>query len=162
MFVLNFYLQIFYYKIRCSFWISPEFSLHLLPASQSYIPVLIAPRVFGYFKRVLKYIFYFLAVKYVIIRPLPEINCSFKISYAKYWNNSWTGLEIGHRGAGVSFGRVIEKWVPFHRWLVHKLDKIKVSLGEIFDYTYRLKNFQWKRSIICFHCDVVHSCYTQI
>ncbi|KAK7585859.1 hypothetical protein V9T40_000038 [Parthenolecanium corni] len=49
-----------------------------------------------------------LSVKYVIIRPSPEINCSFKVSYAKYWNNSWTGLEIGHRGTGISFGRVTE------------------------------------------------------
>lgn len=63
----------------------------------------------GLFKGILKSTTFCLTVKYVIIRPSPEINCSFKVSYAKYWNNSWTGLEIGHRGTGISFGRVTEK-----------------------------------------------------
>lgn len=26
-----------------------------------------------------------------------------KASYARYWNSKWTGLEVGHRGSGVSF-----------------------------------------------------------
>lgn len=26
-----------------------------------------------------------------------------KQSFARYWNNSWTGLDVGHRGSGTSF-----------------------------------------------------------
>ncbi|XP_065221640.1 glycerophosphocholine phosphodiesterase GPCPD1-like [Planococcus citri] len=54
-----------------------------------------------------------LSVKYLIIRPTADLSCKFKVSYAKYWNNSWTGLEIGHRGSGVSYSKVKEKNAKF-------------------------------------------------
>ncbi|KAI8427718.1 hypothetical protein MSG28_002156 [Choristoneura fumiferana] len=40
---------------------------------------------------------------YLIIHPLPEKLCNFEVSYAKYWDPAWTGLEVGHRGLGASF-----------------------------------------------------------
>ncbi|XP_031763765.1 glycerophosphocholine phosphodiesterase GPCPD1 isoform X2 [Galleria mellonella] len=40
---------------------------------------------------------------YLIIRPLPEKLCDLQVSYAKHWDPSWTGLEVGHRGLGASF-----------------------------------------------------------
>lgn len=42
-------------------------------------------------------------LEYVIIRPMEEQLCDFQVSFAKYWNPSWTGLEVGHRGLGASF-----------------------------------------------------------
>lgn len=26
-----------------------------------------------------------------------------KRSFCRYWNNTWTGLDVGHRGSGTSF-----------------------------------------------------------
>lgn len=42
-------------------------------------------------------------IEYVIIRPMEEQLCNLQVSYSKYWNPSWTGLEVGHRGLGASF-----------------------------------------------------------
>lgn len=30
-------------------------------------------------------------------------NFLFKISYVRYWNPKWKGLDVGHRGSGTSF-----------------------------------------------------------
>lgn len=29
--------------------------------------------------------------------------CSLKQSFARYWSQCWTGLDVGHRGSGTSF-----------------------------------------------------------
>lgn len=42
-------------------------------------------------------------IEYLIIAPMQEKLCSMQVSYAKYWDPSWTGLEVGHRGLGASF-----------------------------------------------------------
>lgn len=41
--------------------------------------------------------------EYLIIHPMEENLCNLGVSYAKYWDPSWTGLEVGHRGLGASF-----------------------------------------------------------
>ncbi|KAM3959061.1 LOW QUALITY PROTEIN: glycerophosphocholine phosphodiesterase GPCPD1 [Aphomia sociella] len=41
--------------------------------------------------------------EYLIIRPMTEQLCDLQVSYAKHWDPSWTGLEVGHRGLGASF-----------------------------------------------------------
>lgn len=40
---------------------------------------------------------------YLKITPLREHELTMKCSYARHWNKRWTGLDVGHRGAGVSF-----------------------------------------------------------
>ncbi|XP_059059331.1 glycerophosphocholine phosphodiesterase GPCPD1-like [Achroia grisella] len=40
---------------------------------------------------------------YLIIHPLPEKLCDLQVSFAKHWDPTWTGLEVGHRGLGASF-----------------------------------------------------------
>lgn len=40
---------------------------------------------------------------YLIVKPMPEQLCSLQVSYSKYWDPNWTGLEVGHRGLGASF-----------------------------------------------------------
>lgn len=42
-------------------------------------------------------------IQYLIIKPMEEKICDFSVSYAKHWDPSWTGLEVGHRGLGASF-----------------------------------------------------------
>ncbi|KAK2719472.1 hypothetical protein QYM36_005081 [Artemia franciscana] len=42
-------------------------------------------------------------VDYLVIHSLPENICDMSVSYAKYWDPSWTGLNVGHRGSGSSF-----------------------------------------------------------
>ncbi|KAJ0181759.1 hypothetical protein K1T71_002481 [Dendrolimus kikuchii] len=41
--------------------------------------------------------------EYLIIFPMQEKLCNLQVSYAKHWDPSWTGLEVGHRGLGASF-----------------------------------------------------------
>ncbi|XP_068621611.1 glycerophosphocholine phosphodiesterase GPCPD1-like [Battus philenor] len=41
--------------------------------------------------------------EYLIVQPLKENICNLQVSYAKHWDPSWTGLEVGHRGLGASF-----------------------------------------------------------
>lgn len=42
-------------------------------------------------------------IGYLIVKPMPEQLCNLKVSFAKYWDPAWTGLEVGHRGLGASF-----------------------------------------------------------
>lgn len=42
-------------------------------------------------------------IEYLIISPMKDKLCSMEVSYAKHWDPSWTGLEVGHRGLGASF-----------------------------------------------------------
>lgn len=45
------------------------------------------------------------SVKYLLIHPTVEIayDLDLQKSYSKFWKETWKGLEIGHRGSGVSF-----------------------------------------------------------
>ncbi|XP_064548825.1 glycerophosphocholine phosphodiesterase GPCPD1 [Drosophila montana] len=41
---------------------------------------------------------------YLIVRPSSHsAHMDMRVSYARYWNNKWTGLDVGHRGSGTSF-----------------------------------------------------------
>lgn len=40
---------------------------------------------------------------YLIIKPVPSLNMDLSVSYIRYWNNKWKGLDVGHRGSGTSF-----------------------------------------------------------
>lgn len=40
---------------------------------------------------------------YLIIKPVPSLNLDASVSYLRYWNHKWKGLDIGHRGSGTSF-----------------------------------------------------------
>lgn len=42
-------------------------------------------------------------VDFLKITPFSYVPCDFSRSYARYWNNKWTGLDVGHRGSGTSF-----------------------------------------------------------
>lgn len=42
-------------------------------------------------------------IGYLIVKPLSFLTMDMKISYARYWNHKWTGLDVGHRGSGTSF-----------------------------------------------------------
>lgn len=41
-------------------------------------------------------------VDYLMIRPMVGTECDFSVSYSKYWNEMWDGLDVGHRGLGNS------------------------------------------------------------
>ncbi|XP_013133716.1 PREDICTED: glycerophosphocholine phosphodiesterase GPCPD1 isoform X1 [Papilio polytes] len=41
--------------------------------------------------------------EYLIVYPMKENICNMQVSYAKHWDPTWTGLEVGHRGLGASF-----------------------------------------------------------
>lgn len=41
---------------------------------------------------------------YLIVKPSSlSAHMDMSVSYARYWNNKWTGLDVGHRGSGTSF-----------------------------------------------------------
>ncbi|KAH8402908.1 hypothetical protein KR222_000030 [Zaprionus bogoriensis] len=42
-------------------------------------------------------------VKYLMIRPLPEFKCDMRITWERYWKPLRNPLDIGHRGAGVTY-----------------------------------------------------------
>ncbi|XP_012538512.1 glycerophosphocholine phosphodiesterase GPCPD1 isoform X2 [Monomorium pharaonis] len=44
-----------------------------------------------------------LTVEYVLIKPIPDHPWDMSISYAKHWEQRWSGLDVGHRGLGTSF-----------------------------------------------------------
>ncbi|XP_029178192.1 glycerophosphocholine phosphodiesterase GPCPD1-like isoform X1 [Nylanderia fulva] len=44
-----------------------------------------------------------LTVEYVVIKPIPDYPWDTSISYAKHWEQQWSGLDVGHRGLGTSF-----------------------------------------------------------
>ncbi|KAK1133568.1 hypothetical protein K0M31_011369 [Melipona bicolor] len=44
-----------------------------------------------------------LTVEYVVIRSIPDYPWDMSISYAKHWEQRWSGLDVGHRGLGTSF-----------------------------------------------------------
>ncbi|XP_012226995.1 glycerophosphocholine phosphodiesterase GPCPD1 isoform X2 [Linepithema humile] len=44
-----------------------------------------------------------LTVEYVAIKPIPDYPWDMSISYAKHWEQRWSGLDVGHRGLGTSF-----------------------------------------------------------
>ncbi|XP_034945285.1 glycerophosphocholine phosphodiesterase GPCPD1-like isoform X2 [Chelonus insularis] len=44
-----------------------------------------------------------LTVEYVCIKPIPDYPWDMSISYAKHWEQRWSGLDVGHRGLGTSF-----------------------------------------------------------
>lgn len=42
-------------------------------------------------------------IGYLIVQPLSFLTMDMKVSYTRYWNHKWTGLDVGHRGSGTSF-----------------------------------------------------------
>lgn len=42
-------------------------------------------------------------VGYLVVRPIADIACNMKESYAKHWKKTRSGLEVGHRGSGSSY-----------------------------------------------------------
>lgn len=42
-------------------------------------------------------------IEFVKITPLNDPRCDMKMSYIRYWNEKWQGLDVGHRGSGTSF-----------------------------------------------------------
>ncbi|KAK4880391.1 hypothetical protein RN001_008537 [Aquatica leii] len=42
-------------------------------------------------------------LEYLVIRPSSNFKCDTEITYARYWKNTWCGLDVGHRGSGSSF-----------------------------------------------------------
>ncbi|XP_076675087.1 glycerophosphocholine phosphodiesterase GPCPD1 isoform X2 [Andrena cerasifolii] len=44
-----------------------------------------------------------LTVEYVVIKSIPDYPWDMSISYAKHWEQRWSGLDVGHRGLGTSF-----------------------------------------------------------
>ncbi|KAG7208839.1 hypothetical protein KM043_015026 [Ampulex compressa] len=44
-----------------------------------------------------------LTVEYVVIKSIPDYPWDMNISYAKHWEQRWSGLDVGHRGLGTSF-----------------------------------------------------------
>lgn len=40
---------------------------------------------------------------YLIVKPVQSLHMDMSISFMRYWNHKWKGLDIGHRGSGTSF-----------------------------------------------------------
>lgn len=55
-----------------------------------------------------------LTVEYVVIKPIPDYPWDTSISYAKHWEQRWSGLDVGHRGLGTSFKFEMKKLVDIY------------------------------------------------
>ena len=42
-------------------------------------------------------------LEYLVIKPLPSVQCDMSVSYVRHWKLSKQGLDVGHRGSGSSF-----------------------------------------------------------
>ncbi|XP_017484738.1 PREDICTED: glycerophosphocholine phosphodiesterase GPCPD1 [Rhagoletis zephyria] len=42
-------------------------------------------------------------IGYLLIKPTKCIKLDMAVTYTRYWNPKWTGLDVGHRGSGTSF-----------------------------------------------------------
>lgn len=42
-------------------------------------------------------------IGYLIIKPVSSLAMDMRVSYSRYWNHKWKGLDVGHRGSGTSF-----------------------------------------------------------
>ncbi|XP_037906602.1 glycerophosphocholine phosphodiesterase GPCPD1 isoform X1 [Hermetia illucens] len=40
---------------------------------------------------------------YLLIKPFTSHVLDMKLSFSRYWNKKWSGLDVGHRGSGTSF-----------------------------------------------------------
>jgi len=54
-----------------------------------------------------------LTIEYVVIKPIPDYPWDMSISYAKHWEQRWSGLDVGHRGLGTSFKFETKKYVIY-------------------------------------------------
>lgn len=44
-----------------------------------------------------------ITVEYLIVKPIADYSCTMQQSMQTNWKDSWTGLDVGHRGVGSSF-----------------------------------------------------------
>jgi len=44
-----------------------------------------------------------LSYDFLVVKPLPDIDMDFSVTYRKYWSAGWSGLDVGHRGLGNSY-----------------------------------------------------------
>ncbi|XP_039952908.1 glycerophosphocholine phosphodiesterase GPCPD1 [Bactrocera tryoni] len=42
-------------------------------------------------------------IGYLLVKPTKCIKLDMALTYTRYWNPKWTGLDVGHRGSGTSF-----------------------------------------------------------
>ncbi|XP_077285990.1 glycerophosphocholine phosphodiesterase GPCPD1 [Arctopsyche grandis] len=42
-------------------------------------------------------------LEYMLVYPMKTQTCDMRVSYSSYWNDTWKGLDVGHRGLGSSF-----------------------------------------------------------
>jgi glycerophosphocholine phosphodiesterase GPCPD1 len=40
---------------------------------------------------------------FCVVRPMPDIQCDFSVTYCNHWKAHWKGLDVGHRGLGNSY-----------------------------------------------------------
>jgi hypothetical protein len=52
-------------------------------------------------------VLYVISGEYLVVTPL-SYRSDMKITFSSQWRDNWQGLDVGHRGAGVSFGCDIE------------------------------------------------------
>lgn len=75
-------------------------------------------------------------MEYVVIKSIPDYPWDMNISYAKHWEQRWSGLDVGHRGLGTSFQtkkyvnifKVIKKITFFRNYL----DELKFIYCNLF------------------------------
>lgn len=62
-------------------------------------------------------------MEYVSIKPIPDYPWDMSVSYAKHWEQRWSGLDVGHRGAGNSFKFEMKKYDKKRRagWMKKRL-----------------------------------------
>ncbi|XP_037959734.1 glycerophosphocholine phosphodiesterase GPCPD1 [Teleopsis dalmanni] len=42
-------------------------------------------------------------IGYLIVQPVSSLDFDMRVSFSRYWNDKWAGLDVGHRGLGSSF-----------------------------------------------------------
>ncbi|XP_026737758.1 glycerophosphocholine phosphodiesterase GPCPD1-like isoform X2 [Trichoplusia ni] len=75
-------------------------------------------------------------IDYLIVKPMPQPLCNLQVTHAKYWNPSWTGLEVGHRGLGASFKT--KEGNPIRENTIASLKKAAASGADLLEFDVQL------------------------
>nr|CAD7452365.1 unnamed protein product [Timema tahoe] len=79
-----------------------------------------------------------LTVEYVVVRPIPDMDCDMSVSYSRVWKESWAGLDVGHRGSGTSFKGQPNQCAEIRENTIASLKKAASSGADLVEFDVQL------------------------
>nr|CAD7427125.1 unnamed protein product [Timema monikensis] len=78
------------------------------------------------------------SVEYVVVRPIPDMDCDMSVSYSRVWKESWAGLDVGHRGSGTSFKGQPNQCAEIRENTIASLKKAASSGADLVEFDVQL------------------------